>query len=119
MCHIFYDNVIKIQTLEASLNEMRNDKQKLTESLKDTKKKYETLIQQSKDIQSIIKENKAFKTTNETLAADLEIFKKKNKTLFKTGMIKWFLAGVATLLVGWVLGQSVSSRKRAGSSLLD
>ncbi len=113
------DNVIKIQTLESSLNEMRNDKQKLSKSLKDTQKKYDTLIQQSKDIQSIIEENKAFKTTNEKLTVDLEMFKKKNKTLFKTGMIKWFLAGVATLLVGWILGQSVSSRKRSGSSLLD
>jgi len=98
---------------------MRNDKQKLSKSLKDTQKKYDTLIQQSKDIQSIIEENKAFKTTNEKLTVDLEMFKKKNKTLFKTGMIKWFLAGVATLLVGWILGQSVSSRKRSGSSLLD
>jgi SH3 domain protein len=39
--------------------------------------------------------------------------------MFKTGMIKWFLAGVGVLLLGWVIGLSVSSRQGGSSSLLD
>jgi SH3 domain protein len=37
---------------------------------------------------------------------------------FRTAMIKWFLAGVGVLLLGWIIGQSISSKKRKSGSLL-
>ncbi len=104
--------------LETSLKTAMDEKKKTADMLSDSKVKYTTLTQQSKDIQKIIKENKIFKEQNTALLDELTIFKEQNKNLFKTGMIKWFLAGTGVLLLGWIIGQSVSSRKQHSSSLL-
>jgi SH3 domain protein len=110
----------KIKSLEASLKEALDEKIRISNSLSDSRRKYKTLIEQSKNIQKIVKENKMLKEKNKKLSKNLTILQEKNKNLFKTSMIKWFLAGVGVLLLGWIIGQSVSSRKRrSGSSLLD
>ncbi|RLC05049.1 MAG: TIGR04211 family SH3 domain-containing protein [Deltaproteobacteria bacterium] len=109
----------KIQSLEASLKAAMDEKVSMGNSLSETQGKYNTLIKQSKSIQKIVKENKTFKEANSTLSKELEITKAKNKDLLKTGMIKWFLSGVGVLLLGWIIGQTVSSKKRKSSSLLD
>jgi len=109
----------KIQSLEASLKAAMDEKVSMGNSLSETQGKYNTLIKQSKSIQKIVKENKTFQEENSTLSKELEITKAKNKDLLKTGMIKWFLSGVGVLLLGWIIGQTVSSKKRKSSSLLD
>ena len=108
---------VKLQ-LEASLKTAVNEKNKTENLLSESKKKYSTLTQQSKNIQGIIKENKILKKENQTLSDELEIITKKSKTLFKTGMIKWFLTGAGVLLLGWIIGKSVSSKRQNKSSLL-
>jgi len=109
----------RIQSLEASLKTAMDENVSMGNSLSETQEKYNTLIKQSKSIQKIVKENKIFQEENSTLSKELDILKAKNKNLFKTGMIKWFLSGVGVLLIGWIIGQSVSSKKRKSSSLLD
>ncbi len=104
--------------LEESLKTAVNEKNKTANLLSESKKKYSTLTQQSKNIQGIIKENKILKEENQTLSDELGIITKKNKTLFKTGMIKWFLTGAGVLLLGWIIGKSVSSKRQNKSSLL-
>ena len=108
---------VKLQ-LEASLKTAVNEKNKTENLLSESKKKYSTLTQQSKNIQGIIKENKILKKENQTLSDELGMITKKNKTLFKTGMIKWFLTGAGVLLLGWIIGKSVSSKRQNKSSLL-
>jgi len=109
----------KIESLEVSLEAALDEKKKVSNSLSGTQEKHNTLIRQSKDIQKIIKENKTLQEERATLSKELEILKTKNRNLFKTGMIKWFLSGVGVLLLGWIIGQSVSSKKRGSGSLLD
>ncbi len=106
------------ETLEESLNRALEEKNKTTTLLSDTKKKYDTLDYQSKNIQKIIKENTHLKEQIQELSVDLATIEDKNKNLLKTGMIKWFLTGSGVLLFGWIIGQSVSSKKRHTSSLL-
>ncbi len=106
------------EKLEISLNTTLDKKNKSINMLSDTQGKYDTLTRQSKDIQKIIKENKVLKEQTQALSGELEIIKEKSKNLFKTGMIKWFLTGSGVLLLGWIIGQSVSSRKQKSSSLL-
>ncbi len=105
-------------SLETSLKTALDEKKNLSSSLSEAQAKYNILIEQSKNIQKIVKENKMLQKKSSTLFTELEILKEKNKTLFKTSMIKWFLSGVGVLLIGWIIGQSVSSRKRRSSSLL-
>jgi SH3 domain protein len=109
----------KIESLEASLKTALDEKAKLENLLADHREKYNTLIEQSKNIQKIVKENKSLQEKNTTLSREFEILKKKNENQFKTGMIKWFLSGVGVLLLGWIIGQSVSTKKRRSGSLLD
>jgi len=109
----------KINSLEISLEAALDEKAKMSDSLARTIEKYNTLIKQSKNIQNIINENKTLGKTSKILARDLEQVKGKNKDLFKTSMIKWFLAGAGVLLLGWIIGQSVSSKRRRSSSFLD
>ena len=105
-------------SLEASLKIAMDEKKGLSNSLSETQGRYNTLVKQSKNIQETTKENKRLQKENSALIAELEMLKGKNKDLFKTGMIKWFLSGVGVLLIGWLIGQSVSSKKRRSSSLL-
>jgi len=104
--------------LEASLKTAVDEKNKTKNLLLESQKKYNTLTQQSKNIQEIVKENQILKKENQTLSDELGIITKKNKTLFKTGMIKWFLTGAGVLLLGWIIGKSVSSKRQKRSSLL-
>ncbi|WP_299982352.1 TIGR04211 family SH3 domain-containing protein [Desulfobacula sp.] len=98
----------KNKDLEASLKTALNAK----------KRKQTPLIEQSKNIQKIVKENKVLQEKNSTLSRELEILKKNNKGFLKIDMIKWFLAGVGVLLLGWIIGHNISSKKRRSGSLL-
>jgi SH3 domain protein len=94
--------------------------------------KYNDLIKKAGNIKKIIQENKVYQkknldllkklerieTKNEDLLKKLERIETKNEDLLKTGMIKWFMAGFGVLLLGWIVGISVSSRKRKSNSLL-
>lgn len=113
------DNIKRIQTLETELSHSKDTVKDLSVSLSQTRNTYNTLVQKSKNIQHILNENKTLTEQNQSLTKEVSTLKKKGKALLKTGMIKWFLAGVGTLLLGWILGQSISSRKRSGSSLLN
>lgn len=114
------ENVQEIQSLEVKLEAILKENETLKKALNESKKKFNTLIEQSKDIQNIIQENNKLKSEKQSLSTELTTTKKANKNLLKSGMIKWVLAGVATLMLGWVLGRSISTRRRrAGSSLLD
>jgi len=109
-----------INSHETSLKKVLDEKTILENSLSQTKEKYNTLIEQSKNIQKTIKDNKRLLASNATLTKDLKTLKEQNQNLFKSAMIKWFLSGAAILILGWIIGQSVSSRRgRSGSSLLD
>lgn len=87
-------------------------------SLSDKDEKYNDLIKNAGNIQKIIQENQAYQKKNLDLLKKLEQLETKDEDLLKTGMIKWFMAGVGVLLLGWIIGTSVSSRKRKSNSLL-
>ncbi len=109
----------KILSLESSLESAVNERDELKAQLAEAPKKENLLSQKSRDIQKIIKENKTLQDKNAALSKNLDILTEKNKGLFKAGMIKWFLSGVGVLLLGWLIGHSMSSKKRKYSSLLD
>jgi len=106
------------EELEISLKKALDEKNKTINMLSDTQGEYETLTRQSKNIKNIVKENKILKEKTQTLSKELATIKGKDKNFFKTGMIKWFLTGSGVLLLGWIIGQSVSSKKQRSSSLL-
>ena len=87
-------------------------------ALSDNRGKHTPLIEPSRNTRKMVKENKTLQEKNSALSRELEILKGENKGFLKTDMIKWFLAGVGVLLLGWIIGQNVSSKKRRSGSLL-
>ncbi|OQY51432.1 MAG: hypothetical protein B6230_04865 [Desulfobacteraceae bacterium 4572_89] len=94
----------KIKLLEARLAEIQNN--------------YTTLKNQSSNVSKIVEKNKILEEKNKQLSSKIAQLENETSRFFKTGMIKWFLAGVGVLLLGWLIGQSISSNKRRSSSLL-
>jgi SH3 domain protein len=79
---------------------------------------FSTLKAQSKNVLEVVEKSKILEKENTLLANKLAKLEKETSHLFKTEMIKWFLAGVGVLLLGWIIGQNVSSKKRRSGSLL-
>lgn len=101
------------------MEQLKKENQALIQNVETLKSKYTTLKAASANVTNTLKENKRLKTQNASLSVTLAQQKGNNKFLFKTGMIKWFLAGVGVLLLGWVIGLSLSSRQSGSGSLLD
>lgn len=109
----------QLTPLQSNLKASQAENKSLNRELLQAREKYNTLIKQSKNIQEIVTENKRLQEDNKVLMAELKEIKSKNRNMFKTAMIKWFLAGVGVLLLGWIIGQSVSSKRHGYGSLLD
>ena len=52
------------------------------------------------------------------LSRDIALLEEQSGQVLKADMIKWFLAGFGVIFLGWILGQSVSSRRQRKKSLL-
>ncbi len=79
---------------------------------------YDDLIKNIGNIQNIIQENKAYKNKNQALSQKLDLLEQDDEINLKTGMIKWFLAGAFVLLLGWIIGNTVSTKNRRSTSIL-
>lgn len=108
----------KATALGTSLKKTEDKNKALLIQLKKSQTNYSTLQAQSQNVLSVVEKNKAFEKKNITISNKLAQLEKETRHMFRTGMIKWFLAGVGVLLLGWIIGQSVSSKKRGSGSLL-
>ena len=104
---------------QTAMEQLKKDNQTLTQNLDTLKSQYTALKTASANVTAAIKENKRLKTRNASLSATLAQQKENGGFMFKAGMIKWFLAGVGVLLLGWIIGLSLSSRRGGSDSLLD
>lgn len=111
--------VLSEKSDQVLMEQLKKENQSLIQSVETLKSRYTTLKAASANITDVIEENKHLKTQNATLSATLAQQKGKDQFLYKTGMIKWFLAGVGVLLLGWLIGLSISSRQGGSGSLLD
>jgi SH3 domain protein len=108
----------KADAMAANLKAALDKNSALSSQLKESQTDYTTLQAQSQNVLEIAEKNKMLEEKNIQLANALAQLEKQTTHLFRTGMIKWFLAGVGVLLLGWIIGQSVSSKKRRNNSLL-
>lgn len=108
----------KIAALSEALQAALNKNKILSTQLEESHTSYSTLKSQSQNIIAVVAKNKVLEENNMLVSKKLAQLEKETSHMFRTGMIKWFLAGVGVLLLGWIIGQSVSSNKRGSSSLL-
>jgi SH3 domain protein len=108
----------KTAELETRFKAAEDENRSLADQLTESQTQYSTLQAQAQNVVAVVEKNKLLEQENIALANKLAQLEKETSHLFRTGMIKWFLAGVGVLLLGWIIGQSVSSKKRRSSSLL-
>ncbi|HCY86159.1 MAG TPA: TIGR04211 family SH3 domain-containing protein [Desulfobacteraceae bacterium] len=107
------------QELSRSLSDLKTENKRLAAELAAAKEAHKRLKEASANVVATMDANKTLTEENQRLSAEISRLETETSHLFRTGMIKWFLAGVGVLLLGWIIGQSVSSKRRRGSSLLD
>ncbi len=107
-----------IETMTEEYAALEKQFNTLSETHKQLKDKMADLSENTDDLFQVLQKNKDLEKENTQLSLQVEQLEKKSATLFKTAMIKWFLAGFGVILVGWILGQTVSGRTRRRNSLL-
>jgi SH3 domain protein len=104
--------------LKAALEEAQEEISTLTKQLAASKDQYATLAKTSENVMEVMEKNKVLEKQNNQLSRDMALLEQQSGQVLKTGMIKWFLAGFGVIFLGWILGQSVSSKRQKKNSLL-
>ena len=107
-----------IETMKNEYADLKKQFDVLSADHEQLKDKMTALSENSDDLFQTLQKNKDLEKKNTQLSLRIEQLDNQSETLFKTGMIKWFLAGFGVILFGWILGQTVSGRNRRRSSLL-
>lgn len=107
----------RVEALEPVVEEKDETIQRLRNELAALEKKYAALMGNAKNVSALMEEAKAaqqnaqyLRKENERLRALRQTFEKETRHLKKNIMVRWFVAGAATLLVGMLLGKI--SRKK-------
>ncbi|MCG8635174.1 MAG: TIGR04211 family SH3 domain-containing protein [Desulfobacterales bacterium] len=109
----------KTSGLQTRLTRVQQENKRLTAQLNKAEDDFKKLTEASRNVTETLAQNKSLLAENKKLSSEITRLEKETTHLFRTGMIKWFLAGVGVLLLGWIIGQSVSSKRRRSGSLLD
>ncbi|WDP93162.1 MAG: TIGR04211 family SH3 domain-containing protein [Desulfobacter sp.] len=109
----------KADSLAAELTRLKQENKTLSQSLAREKSEFTALKNATQNIAETLEDNTRLKAENKTLSSTISRLENQTSNVFRSAMIKWFLAGFGVLLFGWVIGRSVSSKKRGGGSLLD
>lgn len=91
----------------------------LSSKIDEVVSRYEVLKKDASSVVTLKKRNQELEEENATLSKQLKLTSGDRKQLLKTAFIKWFLAGGGVLFLGWLIGRSMSGRRKRSSSLLD
>ncbi len=107
------ENGQKLAALEASLDEAVRENTRLAADLEALTKTHESFLKMSKDRVALVKENQSLKIQNQALSSKLETANQAGTDVFKTAMIRWFLAGAGVLFAGWIIGRIAGSSRKS------
>lgn len=113
------ESELKISSLEAELAQALKEKNEAISKQAALQKQYESLAAQSRQVTDIRNRNTLLEAQNRDLTDRIQKMESRIDDQFKAAMIKWFLAGVGVLLIGWLMGRSIASERRKSGGLLD
>ncbi len=90
--------------------------EKTTAALQKLQVRYDDLSQKSENVVALSDERDRLASENSQLSAELKVLREENRTLLRTAMIQWFLAGAGVFLGGWVSGKFSRKKRRNGFS---
>lgn len=105
--------------LEEEIAGLKKENAGMAAQLNQTRSELERLRAASEDVVATLEANKQLTAENRQLSQNLAQVEQDASQIFKTSMIKWFLAGVGVLLLGWIIGMMISPKRRRRNSLLD
>jgi SH3 domain protein len=108
-----------IETLEQEKADLKKQLHELSAENDRLKNQMAHINEKSKNMIEIIENNDRLEKENKALARNLALLENESGQIFRTGMIKWFLAGFGVIFLGWLLGRSVSGKNPRRRSLLD
>ena len=94
--------------IEGRANDLAKENQKLQTELAEIRRVSATAITQ-------FQENKQLKTDNASLQTQVTQLTEQVRTLERNAMLRWFLAGGALVLAGFILGAWIKSRPKRSS----
>ncbi len=109
----------KTASLASELARIKTENKTLSHTLKQVNEELANLKKAAGNANHTLSENTQLKAENKKLLATIDRLENNGGSLFQGTMIKWFLSGFGVLITGWIIGRSVSSRKKSGRSLLD
>lgn len=107
-----------IQEMEEQNAQLEKQFTELSTTHEQLKNKMAAMSENTEDLYQVLEKNKRLEQENQQMTARVAKLEKDAENLFKTSMIKWFLAGFGVILFGWILGQTISGRNRKQRSLL-
>ncbi|MFO7886307.1 MAG: TIGR04211 family SH3 domain-containing protein [Desulfobacteraceae bacterium] len=112
----FRSQKIEIETLlEAELEKNKI----LSGKIEEVVSRYEVLKNDASSVVILKQRNQKLEEENAKLSKQLKLTSGDRKQLLKTAFIKWFLAGGGVLFMGWLIGRSMTGRRKRSSGLLD
>jgi SH3 domain protein len=102
---------IKVEELEKSAKNSREEASRITMELAQITEKYNTLLDQSKNVVELISEHERFQKEKVRLDKEMKDLVQENAHLKNKRMIGWFLAGGGVFFIGFIAGK-VSRKKR-------
>ena len=99
--------------LNGKINELNRALAKAKEELRIATEKYTTLVENSGMLVEITDERDRLKKENVKLGAEVRSLTEENNDLNSNQSVRWFLAGAAVLLFGWMIGK-ISRKKQRG-----
>lgn len=87
-----------------------------TTALQKLQTQYDDLSRKSKKVVEIADERDRLASENNQLSSELIGLREENRTLLRTAMIQWFLAGGGVFFVGWLSGKVSRKKRRNGFS---
>ncbi len=108
-----------IETLEQEKADLKKQLHELSAENDRLKNQMALINEKSSNMIEIIENNDRLEKENKALARNLALLENESGQIFRTGMIKWFLAGFGVIFLGWLLGRSVSGKNPRRRSLLD
>jgi SH3 domain protein len=109
--------------IRAQLAESQEKQQQIHSQFEETsqafqqvQERYDDLSQKSENVVALGDERDRLSSENSKLTVELTGLRIENRTLLRTAMIQWFLAGGGVFFIGWISGKFSRKKRHHGFS---
>lgn len=106
----------KLAESRAQQQQVSSQLEETTVALQQLQARHDDLSRKSQNVVALGDERDRLAAENSQLTAELTGLRSENRTLLRTAMIQWFLAGGGVFFVGWISGKFSRKKRHKGFS---